>query len=166
MDFPTSLRIPFPNAHRRGLLPIFSETGTGGETARHRYWLTLALTLVGLVFAIVAPEANWARAAAVGLLGVTLVAVLRTSGCGAGLIRAASCGVALAIAAVSAVAAVDGLPDGVAVVVTSLFAASTTLALIAGVARLVRARGVTLQVILGGLAIYLLLGGFLGFSPT
>jgi hypothetical protein len=130
------------------------------QTAAHRYGLVLALTFVGLVFAVVAPQADWARATQIGLLGITLLTALLTSGTTDALLRAAAGAVAVTIAAVGTAAAVAGIPQGVAVVPTAAFAACTTLVLIAGVARSVLARGVTLQVVLGAVAIYLLLGGF------
>lgn len=65
-----------------------------------------------------------------------------------------------AVPAVAATAAVTGVSVEVTVLLTATFAAGTTAALVAGVARLVLARGVTLQAVLGGVAIYLLLGIF------
>jgi hypothetical protein len=130
------------------------------QTAAHRYWLVLALTFVGLVFAIVAPRADWTRATAVALLGITLLTALVTSGAAGALLRTAAGAVAVTIAAVGAAAALAVIPEVVAVNLTAVLFACTTLALIAGVARFVQARGVTLQVVLGGVAIYLLLGGF------
>jgi hypothetical protein len=47
--------------------------------AAHRYSFILALASTGLVFAIVAPQSDWARATAVGLSGLALVAVLIAS---------------------------------------------------------------------------------------
>jgi hypothetical protein len=126
--------------------------------AAHRYSLILALAFAGLVFAIVAPQSDWARATAVGLWGMTLVTVLVTSGATPALTRAAAGTVLLTVPAVAAAAAVTGVSLELTVLLTATFAAGTTAALVAGVARLVLARGVTLQAVLGGVAIYLLLG--------
>jgi len=54
--------------------------------------------------------------------------------------------------------AVGALPAVVASVLTGLLAAAVPLALVGGLLRLVRERGVTLQAVAGGLAIYLLVG--------
>jgi hypothetical protein len=121
------------------------------------------LTLVVLLFAISAPEADWARAVAVGMQGMTLLAAVITAGSSPAVRNAVAVasGASFALALVAAVTV--GLPDPVAVLVGATLAGLTMVRLVMGLARSVRHRGVTPQEILGALAVYLMLGGFFTF---
>jgi hypothetical protein len=123
-----------------------------------RYGAVFALSVALVVFLIVAPDADWARAVAIALEGAALVVVVATSRSRAGVRhqRAAVAG-GIALAVVTAVAA--GLvPDTVVFVLGGILAAAIPAALITGLMRLVGDLGVTLQAVAGALAIYLLVG--------
>jgi Ion channel len=128
------------------------------HAAKHRYAVVLTMTLVLVVFVILAPGANWSRAAAIGLEAATLVVVLATSREHRMLRRARALAVGLAAAAVVAGVAAGLIPAVAASAIAGALAVAIPLALLGGLARLVRTSGVTLQAVAGALAIYLLIG--------
>jgi Ion channel len=130
---------------------------------RHRYGLVLGLTLVLLLFAIAAPEADWARAVEVGLQSLALLAAVITAGSSPGVRNAAATASGIAFVLAAAAAATVGLPESAAVLVSATFAALTMVRLATGLVRSIRAHGVTHQEILGAIAVYLMLGGFFTF---
>jgi Ion channel len=123
-----------------------------------RYAAVFGLTLALLVFVIVAPGEDWARAAAVALEAGALVVVVATSRARAHA-RHARTAVAgtLAVAVVLCIAA-GVVPDGATFVVAGVLAGAVAAALVTGILRLMREHGVTLQAVAGALTIYLLVG--------
>jgi uncharacterized membrane protein len=106
----------------------------------------------------VAPDANWARAVAIALEGAALLVAVATSRARSEVRRAR----ALAVSA-GALLLVIGVASGLLPVESSdlllaLVAALIPLALIGGLVRLIRDRGVTLPAVAGAIAIYLLVG--------
>jgi hypothetical protein len=126
--------------------------------AGFRYGFVLAVTLGLLVFEIVAPERAWARAVTLGLEGVALTVVVATSRARAATRRAAALAVAGAGALVVLLAAADVLSRGVVFAIGGLLAAAIPAALVGGLVRLIRERGVTLRAVVGALTIYLYVG--------
>ena len=130
------------------------EAGTGA----FRFGAVFLLTLLLCVFLIVAPDADWARAFALALQSAALIVVVATSRASAAVRRARTvAGGCVALVILVAVAAgllpgwvVYGLGAGMSVVIP--------FAIVGGLVRLMRLRGVTLQTVAGALAIYLLLG--------
>jgi Ion channel len=123
-----------------------------------RYGAVLLLTFVLLVFAVLAPSADWARALAVALEGAALVIVVATSRARADVRRTRA--LTLSVVAIAVVVAIAAglLPDGAAFVAAGVLAAAIPAALVTGLLRLVRDHGVTLQAVAGALTIYLLVG--------
>jgi hypothetical protein len=143
--------------------------------ARYRYGVVLGLTILAVLFSILAPETPVGRAFAVLLQGAMLFATIATSREeGEDLRRREPAGVegrwgprahtsvaALTLAAIIAVAVLVGLKAvprwvGSACTVVAVFA--VLVVLLRGVVRLIRVRGVTVQAVAGALAIYLLIG--------
>ena len=129
----------------------------------HRYGEVLAVTVAMATFALAAPEGRATRAIEVLAAGAALLAAMLTSGARPAVQRrtAILLGVALAVAALGV-----GLsaPPGVLVfTITALAVAATIVVIVAGLGRLIIERGVTLQVVFGSLAIYLLIGLTFGF---
>ena len=118
------------------------------------------------MFEIVAPDADWARAVGFALAGAALTVAVGTSR-ERGRVRCARAfavgGAALAIVIGIAVGLIDA---GAAFLIGALLAASIPLALIGGLIRaligglirLIRNKSVTVQAVLGALAIYLTIG--------
>ncbi len=123
-----------------------------------RYGAVLVLLLVLLVFAIIAPDADWAHALDPALAGSALVVAVATS-------RAKGEVRRLRALAVSAVALLFVICVGTGVfgvdltfAVTTLLLAAVPVSLVGGLLRLVREHGVTVQAVAGALAIYLAIG--------
>jgi hypothetical protein len=126
--------------------------------ARYRYGVVLLLTLVLLVFQIVAPGAAWARALALALEAAALLFVVGTSRDRSSVRRARAWVVGAAALALVVAVGADALPDAVTFAFGGLLAASVAVALVVGGVRLAREQGVTLEAVAAGLAIYLLIG--------
>jgi hypothetical protein len=133
------------------------------QRAEFRYGAVFLLMVVLLVFVIIAPTGNAARAVVLALEGSALLVVVATSR-----ERRAVRNARLRILAVAAVAAVVGVAAGAfpvapVLITNGLLALSILVALVTGLLRLVRQRGVTLQVVAGALTIYVLTGLIFAF---
>jgi hypothetical protein len=127
------------------------------RSAQHRYGIVLALTILAVLFSILAPNTPVGRALAVLLQCATLLAVIVTSRESAArrvsAVLAAVAVVALAVAAGdSSVSGWVGPAGGAAAV------AGVLVVLTRGVVRLIGERGVTVQAVAGALTTYLLIG--------
>jgi hypothetical protein len=131
---------------------------------RHRYGAVLLLTLALAIYALSAPDTNAARVLQLLGAGAVLVVAVVTSRAPA-LIRW-FVATSLAIAVLGAVAAaVFGHPrQTLALGVIALLLATTAAVVLAGLARLVGERGVVVQVVLGALAVYVLVGLVFAFA--
>jgi hypothetical protein len=111
-----------------------------------------------LVFVIVAPATDWSRSIGVALQWLALLAVVATSRARAEVRRS----VAVAIVALTTFTVVGeaagGLSDTALFAISGALSAAVPVALIGGLMRLVRARGVTPQAVAGALTLYLLIG--------
>lgn len=126
--------------------------------AEFRYGVVFLLTLTLLVFVIVAPGTDWSRAVGCALQWLALLTVVATSRARTGVRRPAAV-VLLALASFTVVGEAAGaLSDTVLFAISGLLSAAIPLALIGGLMRLVRARGVTPQAVAGALTLYLLVG--------
>jgi hypothetical protein len=130
----------------------------GVHPAQFRYGVILFLELALLVFIVVAPVANWSRAVAVALSAGALMVALATSRAHRHLRRAriVAVGGAAVVLVIGLVA--GAVPAVVGESFNGVLALAVPLALIGGLLRLVRERGVTVQAVAGALAIYLQVG--------
>lgn len=131
---------------------------TESSEAGFRFGAVFLLTFVLLVFVIVAPSTDWSRATACALQWLALLTIVATSRASSGVRRP----VAVAIVALTgftvASEAAGALSDAVLFAISGLLSAAIPLALMGGLMRLVRSRGVTMQAVAGALTLYLLLG--------
>lgn len=126
--------------------------------ASYRFGLVFLLTFTLAVFVIVTPTASWSRAVGLGLQWLALLAVIATSRTRAN-VRRPEAVVVAALMAFTVVGAAGGdLSRSLLFAVSGALSALTPVALIGGLLRLVRARGVTLQAVAGALTLYLLVG--------
>ncbi|HEY5194868.1 MAG TPA: potassium channel family protein [Solirubrobacteraceae bacterium] len=126
--------------------------------AGFRYGAVFLLTLTLLVFVIVAPSANWARAVGCALQWLALLTVVATSRASTSVRRPVAI-VLLGLTSFTVVGEAAGaLPHAVLFAISGLLSAAIPLALVGGLMRLVRAHGVTPQAVAGALTLYLLLG--------
>jgi hypothetical protein len=138
---------------------LAEERGRG----HHRYGAVLALTLALAVYALNAPETHAARLIELCAAGAVLVAAVVTSRAPVRVRRIAGGGLAIAVIGAGLVTTV-GHPQPTGSFVTIAVLLATTVAVIlSGLARLVVERGVVLQVVLGALAVYVLVGLVFGF---
>jgi hypothetical protein len=128
------------------------------RAAEYRYAAVLLLTFALVVFVIVAPSADWSRAAAIALLGGALVIVVATSRERHQVRRARALTISVVGAAVVAGVAEGVIPAAIQSAVAGALSLALPLVLVGGLVRLVRERGVTLQAVAGALTIYLLIG--------
>jgi hypothetical protein len=126
--------------------------------AEFRYGAVLVLTLATVVWQIVAPDGSASAALGLTLQVGALVVIVATSRARAEVRRArALIGAVLGAILIGAVA-VDALPSWAELAGAALLTFALPLALVGGLLRLVRSRGVTLQAVAGALSIYLLIG--------
>ena len=135
-----------------------SSTPASGRFAQHRYGMVLALTILAVLFSILAPDTAAGRAVAVLLQSTMLLAVIATSrerfsvrGTGAALVFVVLLVLALLVA-------LSLVPNWVGAAGTSAAVAAVLVVLTRGVVQLIRDRGVTIQAIAGALTSYLLIG--------
>jgi hypothetical protein len=132
--------------------------------AEFRFGVVFLLVLTLVVFLIVAPAENWARAVGLALEGAALVVAIATSRVRpAERRRRALVGAAAALVGAACLAA-GVVPQAAISALGAAIAIAIPLALAGGLARLVRERGVTLQAVAGTLAIYLLVGLVFAFT--
>ena len=126
--------------------------------AQFRYGVVLAIVLVTVVFEVLAPDADWARAVAIALVGGALTVAVATSRARAQ-VRRTRMFVVGGIAFVVVVGIATGLVnEWGAFLVGTLLVAFIPIALGGGLLRLIRDEGVTVQAVAGALAVYLLVG--------
>jgi hypothetical protein len=126
--------------------------------AGFRYGAVFVLMVALLVFVIVAPSGDAARAVVLALEGGALLVVVATSRERPAVRNARVRIVAAAAAVAVAAVALGALPVPVVLVANGLLTVAILVALIGGLLRLVRQQGVTLQVVAGALTIYVLTG--------
>lgn len=128
------------------------------RVAAHRYFAVLLLTLVLVVFVIVAPSADWSRAVAIALEAAALATVVATSRERNTVRRARTLTTALVGGAFVVLVAVGVITASGVAAAAGVLTLAITLMLGRGLVRLVWERGVTLQAVAGALVIYLLIG--------
>jgi hypothetical protein len=126
--------------------------------AQHRYGMVLALTILAVLFSILAPDTPIGRGIAVLLQSTMLLAVIATSrepGTTRGLRVALVLATLLALAVLVILSVV---PSWAGAAGTAAAVAAVLVVLTRGVVRLIRDRGVTIQAVAGALTSYLLIG--------
>ena len=135
-----------------------SRPATARREARFRYRAVFVVVLTLLVFQVLAPDSDWARAIAVALAGAALTIVVATSRERGEVRRFRAAVVSIAAAVVVIGIAAGFISAEVAFLIGTLIAATIPVALAGGLLRLIRDEGVTAQAVAGALTIYLLLG--------
>ena len=126
--------------------------------AAFRYGAVFGLMFVLLVFAIVAPKSDATSAVILALEASALLVVVATSRERPAVRNARARLLAVITLVVVAAVAAGVVPDAVVSAINGIVNLSILFALGSGLLRLVRLHGVTLQVVAGALAIYLLIG--------
>jgi hypothetical protein len=136
-----------------------SRTPAAGERPpRFRFGAVFALVLTFVLFEVLAPSDDWARAVAVALAGGALTVAVATSRARAQVRRARAWLVAgFALLVVIGIAA-GLIGAAITFAVVTLLILGIPIALIGGLLRLIRTSGVTVQVVAGALTVYLVIG--------
>ena len=131
-----------------------------GQEAGYRYGVVLLLAFVAIVCLTLLPDGRATRT--VGLVFTTAMLVVAVATGRGDAVRRGWATVAAVAAGLVAIAliAVDSAPTWVGASIGAALVVGTLAELSAGLARLLRGRGVTIQAIAGALAVYLLLGLF------
>jgi hypothetical protein len=147
--------------------PVEAHHGPGQP--QFRYPAVLALTLVGTVFLIAAPTADWSRTLALGIEGGALVLTVATSRERASVRRRWAVALGAGMIGLVILIALGIAPEWLIAAVAMLVTAGIPVALVRGLLRLLRTEGVTFNAVAGSLAIYLSIGlifawiiGFIG----
>ncbi len=123
-----------------------------------RYGAVLVLLLVLLMFAIVAPDTDWAHAVDPALAGSALAVAVATSKAKGETRRLRALGVS-AVALLGVLGVGTGLFGvDLSFAVTTVLLAAVPVSLVGGLLRLIGHRGVTGQAVAGALAVYLSIG--------
>jgi hypothetical protein len=139
-------------------VPVNRRAEAADDAAQFRYGIVFLIVLGTLVFEILAPDANWARAVSIALVGGALTVAVATSRQRETVRRARSFlvgGLAFVFVVGVAIGVVHAWG---AYLVATVLAVSIPIAIGGGVLRLIREEGVTVQAVAGALAIYLLAG--------
>jgi len=136
--------------------------GTG--QGRHRYGGVLLLTVALAIYALSAPDTNLARVLQLLGAGAVLVVAVVTSRAPAVIRWFVSTSLGIAVLGAVAAATFGHPRQTLALGVIALLLATTAAVVLAGLARLVGERGVVIQVVLGALAVYVLVGLVFAFA--
>jgi Ion channel len=139
-------------------------TAPGRGHGRHRYGAVLLLTLGLAVYALNAPETHAARLLELCGAGAVLVVAVVTSQAPAATRWVAGAGLTTAVVGAALVTTLGHPRATGSFVVIAVLVATSAVVILAGLARLVGERGVVLQVVLGALAVYVLVGLVFGFA--
>ncbi|MDW5598062.1 potassium channel family protein [Conexibacter stalactiti] len=129
-----------------------------GQEAAYRYGAVLALSIVAVVFFIVAPERPLSRAIGLLLMTSMLLTVVATGRGGVVIRRMVAGGAALVAIGVALAIALHGLAAWIGSAVGVVLIGGTLVELVIGLARMLRTQGVTIRAVSGALAVYLLFG--------
>jgi Ion channel len=130
----------------------------GTRPIEHRYGVVLGLTILAVLFSILAPDTPVGRGVAVLLQSTMLLAVIATSRESHATRNARTALAFLALIALAVLVQQSVVPGWVGAAGTAVAVAAVLVVLTRGIVRLIRDRGVTLQAVSGALTTYLLIG--------
>lgn len=126
--------------------------------ARFRFGAVFLLSFAVVVFLIAVPSGDWSRAFGLALEFAALIVVIVTSRERRSVRRARSLLVGGVAAAVVLAVGLGAMPAVVTFSIAAILSVLIPVSLAGGLIRLLRTRGVTVQVVAGALAVYLLAG--------
>jgi Ion channel len=135
-----------------------TDTTVPHREGQFRYGVVFLIVLTLLVWEVLAPESNWARAVAIALAGAALTVSVATSRARGPVRRLRALVVSVAAGLVVILVATDVLSAQLAFLIGTGLAASIPVALGGGLLRLIKDVGVTPQAVAGALTIYLTIG--------
>ena len=123
-----------------------------------RYGAVFLLTLVGVVFVIATPSADWSRAVTLAIESGALVIAVATSRERERVRRRRALAVGVVMIVLILGVGIGAVSEQLTAILLALVTAAVPVEIARGVVRLLRERGVTLQAVAGALAIYLSIG--------
>jgi hypothetical protein len=135
-----------------------TEPDSGHRPGGYRYGVVLLLAFALVVFQVLTSGGDWSRAVVVALQSAALLVVVATSRARSEVRRARATAVGAGALVLVAGVAAGVVPIAVTFLVIVALNTAVPLALVAGLLRMIRTRGVTVQAVAGALAIYLLVG--------
>ena len=126
--------------------------------AQFRYGAVFLLTLAVVVFVIAAPSADWSRAVTLAIEGAALVVAVATAREREEVRYRRALVVGVVVMVLILGVAVGTVSEELTAALLALATAAVPVAIVRGVMRLLRDRGVTVQAVAGALAIYLSIG--------
>jgi len=138
--------------------PDSTPTADSTRPLEHRYGVVLGLTILAVLFSILAPDTPIGRGISVLLQSTMLLAVIATSRENHAARDARAALVFLALVSLAVLVLLSVVPGWVGAAGTAAAVLVVLVSLTRGIVRLVRERGVTLQAVAGALTTYLLLG--------
>jgi hypothetical protein len=124
----------------------------------HRYGMVLGLTILAVLFSILAPDTPIGRAVAILLQSAMLVTVIATSHQAGATRSLAATLTVVVLLGLAVLLELKVVPRWVGAAGSAAAIAVVLVVLTHGVVRLIRERGVTLQAVAGALTTYLLIG--------
>lgn len=125
---------------------------------QHRYGVVFLVVLALAIFQILAPNSDWSRAIDVALAAGALTVAISTARDSGPTRRRRSVLVAGAGGIFVLLIATGAVGQTITFLIATALVAAIPFSLVGGLVRLIREAGVTLQVVAGALAIYLLVG--------
>jgi hypothetical protein len=124
----------------------------------YRYGAVLFCAAATLVFLVIAPVTDWARAVALALESFALFVAVATAREGPRVRRVTATAIAVVSVLFVTVVAAGLVSAAIATALSALAGITVSFAIVGGLVRLVRQHGVTLHAVAGALAIYLQVG--------
>jgi hypothetical protein len=138
--------------------PDSTPTADSTRPLEHRYGIVLGLTILAVLFSILAPDTPIGRGIAVLLQSTMLLAVIATSRERHATRDARAALAFLVLVSLAVLVFLSVIPGWVGAAGTASAVLAVLVSLTRGIVRLVRDRGVTLQAVAGALTTYLLIG--------
>ena len=126
--------------------------------AQFRYGAVFLLTSAAVVFVIAAPSADWSRAVTMAIESAALVVAVATSRERERVRHRRALAVGIVMIVLILGVGIGGVSEQLTAILLALVTAAVPVAIVRGVVRLLRERGVTLQAVAEALAIYLSIG--------
>ncbi len=140
------------------MAPDSTPTADSTRPFEHRYGVVLGLTILAVLFSILAPDTPVGRGVAVLLQSTMLLAVIATSRESHATRNTTTALAFLALVALAVLVQQSLVPGWVGAAGSAAAVLAVLIVLTRGIVRLVRERGVTLQAVAGALTTYLLIG--------
>ena len=131
---------------------------SGARPIEHRYGIVLGLTVLAVLYSILAPDSAVGHSVSVLLQSTMLLAVIATSRESDATRGARALVAFLLLVALAILVLLSVVPSWVGAAGTAAAVSAVLVVLTRGVVRLVRTRGVTLNAVAGALTSYLLIG--------